>query len=113
MWSLILWIASVIFTVCYAIKWVLAGVITPLGGVFFVAVVIFDVWMLNAVLMERHYRKQISEKPFVCPNCGHVFSVKFFQMPFLLHSYVLSETILVKCPKCKTRDHCKRPYSEQ
>ena len=113
MWCLLVWIAGVLFTVFYAIKYALAGVITPLGGILLVLLTAFDIWTLKSVLVERHYRKSVMEKPFVCPNCGHVFSVKLFQMPLRLHSYMASESILVKCPKCKTRDHCKRPYSEE
>ena len=67
--------------------------------------------VLRIITRIRSYRrlKQYAEKPFACPNCGHIFYVKWYNL-------ILKETVILmrdkaplKCPKCKMRDMCSRP----
>ena len=43
---------------------------------------------------------------FVCPNCGHHFYAKWYQLMFAggtIHAFNCAK---VKCPKCKITDLC-------
>ena len=54
--------------------------------------------------------KEIAEKPFVCPNCGGEFHVKWKRLWFK-NCYALdggfSNKAVLKCPHCKERDACR------
>lgn len=43
--------------------------------------------------------------PFVCPNCGHRFHTKK-----KIVVAVSEDKAYLKCPACKKRDLCDRPY---
>ena len=61
---------------------------------------------INAVSMC----KEITEKPFVCPNCGGEFHVKWKRLWFK-NCYALdggfSNKAVLKCPHCKVTDACR------
>ena len=50
--------------------------------------------------------KESMSKPFVCSNCGERFYAKQKTLPL----FVGDEKAYLKCPKCKKRSICKRPY---
>ena len=68
---------------------------------------------LSPIIARQIYRmhrfsksvKEFASKPFVCPNCGHRFQVK--QKVLIA---VGKEKAYLKCPACKKRDACGRPY---
>jgi len=47
---------------------------------------------------------------FACPNCGHHFYAKWYQLIFgqryTIHAFGQAR---IKCPKCKMRDMCSSP----
>ena len=45
----------------------------------------------------------ISKKKYVCPNCGYVFSPKFYKAAYSVH---LNDDRVFKCPHCKKRGLC-------
>ena len=49
----------------------------------------------------------ISDTPFVCPNCGKSFYVKWYQLTFKLPKYYIYNSIECKCPHCKQVDMCR------
>ena len=61
---------------------------------------------INAVSMC----KEITEKPFVCPNCGGEFHINWKHLWFK-NGYALedgsSKKAVLKCPHCKERDACR------
>ena len=50
---------------------------------------------------------------FACPNCGHRFYAKWYQLMFRSQRYTVHmfNQARIKCPKCKIRDMCGRPYN--
>ena len=56
---------------------------------------------------QRYSRnvKDFVSKPFVCPNCGHRFYTKQRVVTALI-----DDKAYLKCPNCKKRDVCGRPY---
>lgn len=52
--------------------------------------------------------KEYAEKPFVCPNCGETFYVKWYHLWNGREcTLVVSEKAKVKCPHCKQTDMCR------
>lgn len=53
--------------------------------------------------------KEIAEKPFICPNCGGEFHVKWKRLWFSCHPIDgdFSNKAVLKCPHCKERDACR------
>lgn len=49
--------------------------------------------------------KEMVSKPFVCSNCGH----RFYTKQRIIRIVGENKAIL-KCPNCKKRDVCGRPY---
>lgn len=49
---------------------------------------------------------EILETPFVCPNCGHSFILKWYQVWYKFPSFYLLNGLKHKCPKCKQTDIC-------
>ena len=49
--------------------------------------------------------KDFVSKPFVCPNCGH----RFYTKQKIIHP-IGENKALLKCPNCRKRDVCGRPY---
>ena len=53
-------------------------------------------------------RTGITSKPFVCPHCGQVFYVKWYQLLFFKPiSIYLYQCAKFKCPGCGIRDMCR------
>ena len=52
----------------------------------------------------------LADKPFVCPNCGHRFYVKWYQLIFRQFSVYTYNKANFKCPCCKMHDMCSRPH---
>ena len=51
----------------------------------------------------------LAENRFACPNCGHHFYAKWYQVMFaggMIHLYNYAK---LKCPKCKVTDACGIP----
>ncbi|MDP4145317.1 MAG: hypothetical protein Q8936_12675 [Bacillota bacterium] len=51
------------------------------------------------------YHEIVKKFHFKCPNCGHSFKAKEYQLMFTVHA---STKHYIKCPKCK-----KRAFMEQ
>jgi len=54
--------------------------------------------------------KAQAEDPFVCPNCGYIFYVKWHKLYFTWGTIMTSNKARLKCPKCKQKDMCGRPH---
>ena len=54
--------------------------------------------------------KDAVEDPFVCPNCGHIFYVKWFKLYFAWGGLMMYGKAKLKCPRCKQKDMCGRPH---
>ena len=53
--------------------------------------------------------RSITSKPFVCPNCGQIFYVKWYQLLFFKAIPIyLYQSAKLKCPGCGIRDMCRR-----
>jgi len=52
--------------------------------------------------------QEIANRPFICPNCGHRFYAKWYQIgrPLQASVYATGKAML-KCPECKEKDLCK------
>ena len=55
--------------------------------------------------------QDLLDTPFVCPNCGHRFTLKMRQVWFKLPAYYITNGFKVKCPNCKKIDICSHPHS--
>lgn len=51
--------------------------------------------------------EEITDKPFVCPNCGHEFYVSWYRMWFKKNSVYLWNSARLRCPNCGSKDMCK------
>jgi len=49
-----------------------------------------------------------SRKPYACPNCGHIFTKKWYALMFKSSPPVKdgSGELRLKCPACKKVDFC-------
>lgn len=63
------------------------------------------VWRAHKMHRFSKSVKDFFSKPFVCPNCGHRFHTKK-----KIAIAVGEDKAYLKCPACKKRDFCKRPY---
>jgi len=53
---------------------------------------------------------RLADNIFACPNCGHHFKPKWYNMMFVPgRIFLLFNKANLKCPKCKTRDTCSIP----
>lgn len=59
-------------------------------------------WSLGSLVC-----REITDKPFFCPNCGHKFYVKWYQMWFKQNSVYVWKSAKLKCPNCKVTDMCR------
>lgn len=58
---------------------------------------------INSVLC-----REITDKPFICPNFGHKFYARWYQMWFFKRNSVyLCKSAKLKCPKCGITDMCR------
>ena len=62
-------------------------------------------WRIHKMHRFSKSVKDFSSKPFVCPNCGHRFHPKK-----RIVIAVGEDKAYIKCPACKKRDFCQRPY---
>ncbi len=71
--------------------------------------------ILSAILLVLDYLrlKRYAEHPFICPNCGQQFSVKWYKL-FFFRSYtiIMSKKAKLKCPFCGKVDMCKHLYQK-
>ncbi len=78
---------------------------------FIVGVVIALVLILPGFLIRwsavRAICQEIADKPFKCPNCGHRFYVKWYQMFFKRMTVYTYKNARLKCPACGITDMCK------
>ena len=52
--------------------------------------------------------KNYAEKPFVCPNCGEIFSVRWQNLWWYRnYTLIMNGKAKLKCPKCKVSDMCR------
>lgn len=56
--------------------------------------------------------KDLASDPFACPNCGHVFYVKWFKLYFTWGTALMYGKAKLKCPRCKQKDMCSRPHDD-
>lgn len=66
-------------------------------------------WELVWWLIAINRLKEFAEKPFVCPNCGERFYIKWTKLFWYRdNSLDLIGKAKLKCPKCGEWDMCKR-----
>lgn len=68
------------------------------------------------LFVAKHYHiisemRDLLDAPFVCPNCGHHFTLKMHQVWFKLPAYYMTNGFRVKCPNCKRTDVCSHPHN--
>ena len=66
--------------------------------------------ILDVFCIDRDVKmlKEYAQKPFVCPNCGKKFLVKWHQLWFGRGvSLAMVNKAKLKCPHCKTTDFCR------
>lgn len=63
--------------------------------------------VLPRFLMSVAECEKITDKPFVCPNCGKEFYVNWYKMWYKRISVRLWEGAKLKCPNCGMTDMCK------
>ena len=53
--------------------------------------------------------QELAENPFVCPNCGQQFFIKWYKLNFgrSYTVYAFGKARL-KCPHCKVSDMCRQ-----
>ena len=51
----------------------------------------------------------LASNRFACPNCGHHFYAKWYQLMFAGGTVYAFNYAKVKCPKCKISDSCSIP----
>ena len=78
--------------------------------VFFAIIALVIIGPKLAWSLYRRYRysefiRDVTSKPFVCPNCGH----RFYTQQKMIHP-IGENKALLKCPNCGKRDVCGRPY---
>ena len=81
-------------------------IFNPLTFILSAVVVLIIAIEISRFLPRYYYMKKVSEKPFICPWCGHTFHVKWYR---LLIKYITVDamgTALFKCPNCKKTDQC-------
>jgi len=75
-----------------------------------VAIILVIIIPLFLVVLKRlpqiYEMLEILETPFVCPNCGHSFNLKWYQVWYKFPSFYLLNGLKHKCPKCKQTDIC-------
>lgn len=79
----------------------------------YVILAIIALMILTPIVARRIYKtyrfsKSVAafvSKPFVCPNCGHRF---YTEQKIVIA--VGEDKVYLKCPACKKRDLCGRPY---
>ena len=64
-------------------------------------------WYLCTDIDAVAYCKEIAEKPFICPNCGKEFHVKWNRLWFTGGTLGFSNKVQLKCPHCKVTDACR------
>lgn len=78
--------------------------------VFIAAITILPIvlWRLLSFSNRIKSVKEYAQKPFVCPNCGEHFHVKWYKL-FLIGyiSLELSKKARLRCPKCGIADTCR------
>ena len=47
-----------------------------------------------------------SNNRFACPNCGHNFYGKWYQLMFAVGAVNAFNFANIRCPKCKIKDSC-------
>lgn len=82
-----------------------------IGFVFVALVVILPI----VLFFIRRYpmiseMKDLLDTPFVCPNCGHQFTIKMHRVWYKLPAYYVVKGFKVRCPKCKEIDICSHSH---
>jgi len=49
---------------------------------------------------------ELATNRFACPNCGHHFYAKWYQLILAGGAIYAFHYANVRCPKCKTKDSC-------
>ncbi len=50
-----------------------------------------------------------SKRPYACPNCGYIFTMKWYSLIFKTRPMVNfgDEELKLRCPSCRKIDFCK------
>ena len=77
----------------------------------FLVVLLVIVFVLGLIFLSLVIGCSIlAGEPFACPNCGHQFYAKWYQLIFGQRYTIRAfDQARIKCPKCKIRDMCSRP----
>ena len=82
-----------------------------IGFVFVSLVVIFPVILFFVKQYPMISELQdLLDSPFVCPNCGHQFTLKMYQVWYKLPSFYVLNGLRIKCPKCRETHVCSHSH---
>ena len=77
--------------------------------IFVIIIVLGFLFIYPRITSKIESYKQASKKPFVCPNCGYVFYVKWYQLfpskGSAVHTFGKAK---MKCPGCQKTDFCRQ-----
>ena len=77
--------------------------------IIFVILALIFLLIFPRILATEEAFRELTEKPFVCPNCGYRFYVRWYQLyPFKAGSVRAFGRANLKCPNCKIKDTCKK-----
>lgn len=71
--------------------------------------VLYVILQIRTSIHTYHRLVKLAEEPFVCPNCGHRFYVKWYKLIFEEQFVHTRNKAPLRCPKCKIKDMCSRP----
>ena len=76
-----------------------------------IAIVTVAFLFIIGISYQKAVGTRITEKPFICPNCGNKFYAPWWKMWYKKNSVYLFQSAKLKCPHCGATDVCK--YDEQ
>lgn len=75
--------------------------------VFTVITVVVAIGFIIKNLPFIYELKDVSDKPFICPNCSKTFYIKWYRLAFFkMPNFYMHRAVKFKCPHCKISDMC-------
>jgi len=84
-------------------EYIFLVIVVVIAGAFF---------FVRRVVPRMITSEEAAKKSFACPNCGHVFCVSWKKLFFKQYRLSLKNQVNLKCPNCKKKDMCARPFND-